>query len=77
VRTHHKFQEIQSFLRNKVRTSTFEEPSLFALDKPPSPLITDVFYGRPLNKIMMKKVERYLLIYLSSYLDQETAKRLF
>jgi len=52
VRTHHKFWKIQSFLHQKVRTSAsvfLLVRKMSALDKPPSTLTTDVFYGRPLS----------------------------
>jgi len=47
---------VDGFLRQKVRTSAYEELPLVrkmsALDKPHYPVTADVFYGRPPSKFL-------------------------
>jgi len=57
MRTHHKFQNIRSFLPQQVRTSASEEfPSpLVRTEQTHLPLTADIFYGRPLMTIRICK----------------------
>jgi len=66
----YKFRKIRSFVHQNLRTFATENPLLLvrkvsALDKPPSPLSADVFYGRPLNKLLgisELSVQPYILL---------------
>jgi len=54
MRTHHTFQKNPKFLHQKVWTSASKEPPIarktlhWTSEQPLSPLIADVFYGKPL-----------------------------